>query len=220
VNAFAKTYAPYLRDKKLLFSIGVSLAFLLISLYISFYAATYATEKASAPVTDLILNRIPVFDVDGIFIYGPVGFWIFVGAICLRKPERIPFVLKSIALFTLIRSVFIILTHIGPFPDQLTIDYSSKLVKKFTLGGDLFFSGHTGLPFLMALIFRKNIYLYALFIASAIFFGAIVLMAHLHYSIDVLAAFFITFSIYHMAASIFKKDKQLFDSGLPASARS
>jgi hypothetical protein len=62
---------------------------------------------------------------------------------------------------------------------QVPID--SMLVNKFSFGGDLFFSGHTGLPFLMALLFWENLRLRVLFIASSVFFGIIVLMGHILY---------------------------------------
>ena len=35
-------------------------------------------------------------------------------------------------------------------------------------------------------------------------------MAHFHYSIDVLSAFFITYTIYHLARFFFEKDYLLF----------
>ena len=70
-------------------------------------------------------------------------------------------------------------------------------------------------------MFRFTIGARIFFTAVAIFFGIIVLMGHLHYSIDVLSAFFITYSIYHIAKFLFKEDKILFDkevtSGLNAS---
>ncbi len=87
-------------------------------------------------------------------------------------------------------------------------------MSKFAFGGDLFFSGHTGLPFLMALVFWKKPILRYFFIASAIGFGAVVLLTHLHYSIDVLSAFFITYTIFHIAEFLFRKDRKLFYSGL------
>jgi hypothetical protein len=43
-------------------------------------------------------------------------------------------------------------------------------------------------------------------------FGIVVLLGHLHYSIDVLSAFFITYSIYHICELFFKTDKKIFDS--------
>lgn len=212
MKSLISRYKLHFGDKKFILSLTLSLLLLASSLVANFYAGIYATEKASSSVTDIILNNIPTFDVDGMFMYGPLILWGFVSILCLIHPKRIPFVLKSISLFILIRSIFVTLTHIGPFPDQLAINYSSDLVKKFTFGGDLFFSAHTGLPFLMALVFWKNKYLRVIFIGTSIFFGIIVLMVKLHYSIDVLSAFFITYTIYHIAEIIFKGDKEIFES--------
>jgi membrane-associated phospholipid phosphatase len=182
-----------------------------LSLVANYYAGIYATIKASNPVTDIILDNIRVYDVDTIFIYGPIALWIFVAILCFVKPKRIPFILKSIALFVFTRSVFISLTHIAPSLTVTDINYTSKIIRDFTFGGDLFFSAHTGLPFLMALIFAKNRTLLILFTLTAIFFGVIVLMGHVHYSIDVLSAFFITYTIFHLAKYFFKKDWEAFD---------
>jgi len=204
----------YWTNKEFVFDVILALILLLASFFANFYAGIYATEKASNPVTDIILDNIPVYDVDMIFIYGPLFLWAIVTALCLREPKRIPFVIQSIALFVLVRSVFISLTHIGPFPDMISIDYASTAIKNFTFGGDLFFSAHTGLPYLMALLFWKNIRLRIFFIAMAIIFGIVVLMGHLHYSIDVLAAFFITYSIFIMAQNLFPKGWRFFHSGL------
>ena len=186
-----------------------SWAILIASLFINFYAGTYATEKASNPVTDIILSNTRVYDLDGIFIYGPFVLWSFVAYLFLKDPNKIPFTLKSIALFVLVRSVFITLTHIGPFPTELNVS-SSEIIQKFMFGGDLFFSGHTGLPFLMALVFWQKMYLRIIFIVTAILFGVVVLLAHLHYSIDVLSAFFITYTIFHLSELFFKKDRTMF----------
>lgn len=205
-------YKMHAADKKFIKSIIVAVGLFALSFVINFYAGRYAQKSASNYVTDVILDNISVFDVDWIFIYGPFVLWAFVAILCLMKPHRIPFVLKNIAAFVLIRSVFISLTHIGPFPNAIQIDYSSDLMKKITFGGDLFFSGHTGLPFLMALVFYKNKYLRILFSLTAVFFGIVVLLGHLHYSIDVLSAFFITYTIYRISKKIFKNDEILFES--------
>jgi hypothetical protein len=187
--------------------------FLIASLVINFYAGLYATERASNSVTDIILSNTRVYDVDGIFIYGSMMFWWFVAVWCSFEPHKIPFTLKSIALFVVIRSVFISMTHIGPFPTKVSIDPTS-IISLFSFGGDLFFSAHTGLPFLMALVFWNNIRLRLFFLFCAILFGVVVLLAHLHYTIDVLSAFFITYTIFHLAEYLFKKDRLLFHKGL------
>jgi hypothetical protein len=215
MKALLIRHKNYWKNSAFVESVVVATLLLACSFIVNFYAGIYATEKASNPVTDLILDHLPVFNVGYIFIYGPVVLWAYVCFLCFREPKRIPFVLQSTALFILIRSVFITLTHMGPFPSQAMIDYSSDVIHNFTFGGDLFFSAHTGLPFLMALLFwNEGVVLRKIFIATAIFFGAIVLMAHVHYSIDVLSAFFITYSIFHLAQFFFPRGWKLFNDGL------
>ena len=198
----------YLANKYFVWSSFFGLVFLGFSLYINFLAANYATEKASNSVTDIILSNIPIFNVADIFVYGLFALLFFIAVITLIKPQRIPFVVKSLATFIIVRSVFISSTHIGVYPNTFAIGVDT--FKEITSGGDLFFSGHTGLPFLMALIFWKEKNLRYLFIALSVFFGVIALLGHYHYTIDVLAAFFITYGVYHICLKFFKKDYQIF----------
>jgi len=207
-----KTYSSHFSNKNFVWSFVASFVLLIISLFVNFYAGSYATRVASSPVTDIILSNIPTFNVDDIFIYGPWIFWIFIALVTIAKPHRIPFMVKNIALFVFIRSFFITLTHIGPFPTSILVS-STKLATDFTFGGDLFFSAHTGLPFLMALVFWKQKILRYIMLATSVLFGVVVLLGHLHYTIDVFAAFFITYSIYAIACKFFKKDEQYFNEG-------
>jgi len=66
----------------------------------------------------------------------------------------------------------------------------------------------------MALVSGITSFCVYFFIAASIFFGVVVLLGHLHYSIDVLAAFFITYSIYRLAVLFFPRAKKLSDRGL------
>jgi hypothetical protein len=195
--------------KKILLSALWGFVFLALSLVANYLAGTYATTHASNPVNDLILDNIRTFDVDGIFIYGIVLFFVFVGILMFFFPRRIPFVLKGLSLFIAVRSLFVILTHLGPSLHQAPLDIHSRIVDKITFTGDLFFSGHTGLPFLMALIFWNDKKLRWLFLGISVFFGVIVLLGHLHYSIDVFSAYFITFGIYQISVRLFPKDYHL-----------
>lgn len=199
-------------NREFLSSAFLAIVLLLASFVVNWYAGTYATEKASNAVTDLVLSNTRVYDVDTVYIYGPLLFWAVIALLCLKDLHKLPFTFKSIALFVAIRAVFISLTHLGPFPSQIPID--SNLINWFAFGGDLFFSGHTGLAFLMALVFWEDLRLRMLFTLTSVLFGVVVLLGHLHYSIDVLSAFFITYTIFHIAEVIFKKDHLLFRHGL------
>jgi|SRR5680860_82389 len=210
-NILKNKYKVVFSNRQFVISLVFAVILFFVGLFVNFYAALYAMKSVGNSVEDIVLSNIPVFDVDFLVVYGPVFVWFFVLFLCLAEPKKIPLTLKSIALFVLIRSVFITLTHIGPFPFHSQIDYSLDIVKLFTTGGDLFFSAHTGLPFLMALVFGKNNFnLRVIFTLTAMFFGVIVLLAHIHYSIDVLAAFFITYTIYILAEKLFKKDLEFF----------
>lgn len=180
---------------------------LLCSMAFNYGAANYASESVSSPVTDLFLSNLPVVNVDLIVVEGAVALILFVAFILVQEPKRLPFVLKSVALFIFVRSIFISLTHLGPFPQHSLVD-SERILQAIGIGypGDLFFSGHTGLPFLFALIFWDHKKLRPIFLSVSIIFAISMLFGHLHYSIDVFAAFFITYGIFHIAQWFFAKD--------------
>jgi hypothetical protein len=50
------------------------------------------------------------------------------------------------------------------------------------------------------------------YLALTAFFGAVVLLGHYHYSIDVLAALFITHGVFQMSCWLFGRDYALFRS--------
>lgn len=204
------SYKLFFSSKQLLLSSLAAILLLVGSLFANFFAGSYANEQWVNPVTDIVLSNTRAYDVDGLFIGWILAFFLFVLIWCLKYPLQMPYILKSIALFIIIRSAFVTLTHLGPYPDSILI-INTGILGKINFWADLFFSGHTGMPFLMALIFWKKKYMRYAFIFLAIAFGCIVLLGHLHYSIDVLAAFFITYTIHHIAEILRKKDKLHFE---------
>lgn len=186
-----------------------ALGLFIISLMATHFSSRYAEIKASSPVEDIILSNTPVFNFEVVFVEMAIALCLFVVLLCFKYRKSSPFIIKSVSLFILIRAGFVSLTHIGPFPTRLTLE--SNLLDFITSGNDLFFSGHTGLPFLIALIFwNHHKYLRTLFLGASVVFGVIVLLSHLHYSIDVFAAFFITYAIYHISLKLFKRDYHHF----------
>lgn len=205
MQKFLQNQKDFWRKPESIISVAGGVFLLLASLVLNYYAGNYAALSASNSVTDIILDNIPTINTEAIFVEGIFIFIFFLAWLLIKEPKRIPFALKSIALFVIVRSIFISLTHIGPSPSHAII-LEDSYIRYFTFTGDLFFSGHTGLPFLMSLMFWNNKPLRIAFILTSLFFGTAVLFGHLHYSIDVFAAFFITDGIFRMSEYLFRKD--------------
>ncbi len=209
-----QSYKDNFKNRSFLISFLSSILILALSVIVQSFATKYATSSSSGSVADIILSNTRVYDVDGIFVWGSVILTLFTLFVCLYHIKSFPFVVKSVALLTLIRSLFMSLTHISPFPGHVTISSAfaqEEIFRGIFTGNDLFFSGHTAVPFLLALIFWDNKILRVIFLGWSALFATVVLLGHIHYSIDVLSAFFITFSIYHIACLLLKKDKAYFD---------
>ena len=79
---------------------------------------------------------------------------------------------------------------VNPF-SALTTDAPHVYLTK-----DLFFSGHTASTFLLYLCCRGQRTLGAVALAAHVLTVAVVFMAHLHYTIDVIGAWAVTFALY------------------------
>lgn len=212
-DALVHRYAEFFGLSDYWFSALASMILFASSIYANYMASAYAAVAASNSVTDLILDHVPVFDVDGYFVYGAVALIVFLFFLLVARPRRVAFTLYSLALFFFIRAAFITLTHIGPYPVHTAIEFTSSFgifLSKIFFGDDLFFSGHTGAPFLMALVYWRETWLRYAFLAWSIFLALVVLLGHIHYSIDVASAYFITFTIYHIVMWLFPKEHSLF----------
>jgi hypothetical protein len=203
-------YRTLFRNRAYVRSLCEGTVFLAASTIAIFAAVSYATVHASNHVTDFVLSRVGPFNLRFLFVYGTFTAFVITAALLAWRPNRLPFALKSMALFLLIRSVFVALTHIAPSP--IDPQKPAPFFNSIFYGSDQFFSGHTGLPFLAALAFWHIPQWRAFYLALTAFFGSIVLLGHYHYSIDVLAALFITYGIFQMSRWLFGRDYALFRS--------
>lgn len=201
-------HKEFWRQRSFIYSVILGTLFLVVAFFANQYANSYSATHASNYVTDIFLDNLPVVDVHLIFDEGAVLFILVLVGILLFEPKYIPFSIKTIAVFILVRSFFLVLTHLAPPLNEIHID-PTDLISRISSGNDLFFSSHTGLPFLMAFIFWEHKWLrYFFFVCSAIG-GVAVLLGHLHYSIDVFSALFISFGIFHICKHLFPKDFKL-----------
>ena len=190
-------------------SLLAGVLFLITALFIQFTAHRYSAQSATNFVGDLFLDNLPVVDLSYIIVNGAFLAIILGVTLVILKPRYLIFSLKVVSFFIVIRAFFVTLTHVGIYPNQITLGGGAldQLYIFLNLQDGFFFSGHTGLPFLAALIFWDERFWRDFFIAVSVLFGTAVLLAHVHYSIDVFAAPFMAYAIFKFAElELFRKD--------------
>src|SRR5207247_1430986 len=131
---------------------------LVLSLLIQVGAGRYSLSRASrfSFVGDLFLDNLPAINLNWLIVQGAIVLWVGTAIFLFFRPQYSLFGLKAVSLFIITRSFFISLTHIGIYPETIPVvqhGLSNGLYSLLTFQGNYFFSGHTGLPFLMGLIF-------------------------------------------------------------------
>jgi hypothetical protein len=193
-------------------SLANALILLALAVIFQYYASAYVNRVPSNSVGDLFLSILPVINLNLIIVEGALIAIAISILLVLAKPQYLLFTIKTVAIFIATRAVFISVTHIGIYPGQVGPDPTGFFDRTYTglgLEAGFFFSGHTGLPFLLALImWDEKVWRY-IYISLSIVFGAAVLFAHVHYSIDVLAAPYMAYGIFKMSQYFFTEDYKM-----------
>ncbi len=185
-------------------AIIISILFLALAIVFNMIAGNYVDKTASVSVPDMILDNTPVINLQFLFVYGSL----LMAAVLFLYPlffkvNEFHVVLSQSSLLIIIRSFFVMLTHLK-IPTNAIIISVPKFYELINYNNDLFFSGHVATAFLGFLIFRKQkiglFFLFATFVMATT-----VLLMHLHYSIDVFAALFITYGSYSIGKWFFEK---------------
>jgi len=199
------------RDSLIISAILIGISFIAYH-FATAYAFIYLTRPTTTYVGDLLLDNIPVVDLSFIIIEIAL-IVIVVGTIYVTvwKPRYVLFSLKAIAIFNIIRAIFISFTHMGLYPGSIEpgAGIFDGVYTYFNFQTGFFFSAHTGLPFLLALIFWNNPLIRNIFLTISFVFAVAVLLAHVHYSIDVFAAPFMAYGIFEIVKYFFPRDYEI-----------
>jgi len=175
--------------------IFLSLIFLFISIVLDIAAGIYVRNVNVVAAPDIILDNIPVIDLDFFYVYGIllITFVFFLYPLFFKIHE-LHKVIAQFSFLILVRSFFTCLTHLA-LPVTAMAYEVPRLLFFLDFRNDLFFSGHVAIPFLGFLLFKKDNIKY-FFLIGSILMGAVVLFMHVHYTIDVFSAFFITYGTF------------------------
>lgn len=181
--------------------LALSLAALGGSVLLNYAAGRFSDRQAAGAPScpDLLLRHLPVVDLRFLFVWGFAVFVAWAAAMTLwREPKRLAHVAWSYALLIALRSLFINLTPMSQPLGALNPEGDAlfdRVGRYMTFRHDLFFSSHTALPFLGFLLFRER-WVRLSFLALSFLMAATVLLTRVHYSIDVAAAYFITYALH------------------------
>jgi hypothetical protein len=168
----------------------------------------YIETRDGIILNDFIISKLPAYDVSiPTFIIIWSMFLLFLKR-TIYNPELLLLFLWGFIFLSISRFISIYLIPLNP-PEQL-IALRDPITNMFYgkkhgfITKDLFYSGHTSTQFLMCLCFtKKSDKLLALI--STILIGFFVLIQHIHYSIDVLAAPFLTYLVFLLSKKMVKR---------------
>ena len=177
--------------------IALSLAFVMTGLVFDYVCGMYVHTMKGVKVPDLILDLFNPIDLSFLFIYGYVSLiaGMFIYPIVFRV-RLLHVVAIQFSLLLIIRSLFMIFTHLETPAGAVSVNYP-WFFRGLYFENDMFFSGHTAMTFLGFYLFRRSWVRYV-FLVGSIVMAIVVLAMHVHYSIDVLAAFFMTYGSYRI----------------------
>ena len=176
--------------------IGALISFFALTLFFMPHFFAVIEMRQGVVLNDWLLQRIPARDSSiTIFIF----LWSAILLIIFRSIQQPAIFLRAMYLFiilTIVRLISISLVPLDPPPGLIHI---KDPLTSLSYGGgqvfmtkDLFFSGHTANLFLFYLCLqRKRDKQFALL--ATITVGILVLVQHVHYTIDVIVAFIFTY---------------------------
>ena len=181
----------------------LTILFLAVILYIFPKFLIYVEERQGVTLADPILELFNPIDLTWL-TFGLIYISLIVAIYSFAaKPEVLLLALQSYSILVIFRMMVMYSAPLNA-PEKLIL-LNDPFVQFFGSGEvltkDLFFSGHTATLFLLFLISDKK-YLKIIFLISSILVGIAVLLQHVHYTIDVLAAPFFAYSSYKIAAVI------------------
>lgn len=167
----------------------------------------YIESRNGIILNDFIINAFPAYDVSvPTFLIIWSMFLLFLYR-AIYNPQLLLLFLWGFIFLSLSRFITIYLVPLNPpaqiiaLRDPITNIFYGKNHSFITK--DLFYSGHTSTQFLMFLCFQKKSDK-TLALLSTIIIGTLVLVQHVHYSIDVIAAPILTYLVYLLSKLVVK----------------
>lgn len=177
-----------------------------ISMFLFTRFLNFIEARPGVVIQDPILAFFPAVDISWFTFTVMYGTVLFVIMSLFKTPMQLAFAVQTYIVMLWIR---VLAMYSIPLEAPATIlPLIDPMVSEFGVGKlmtkDLFFSGHTATIFLMYLASQKKIYK-TIFLVATIIIAIAVLIQHVHYSVDVIAAPFFAYTCYRAVFLLNKK---------------
>lgn len=204
-KVMSEIWKTYLFSKKNRLNFLLTLSVLIIVLIILPNFLHFVENRSGFDFRDPVLSLFKPVDLTW-FTFALIYAGLIIAVFHLaKKPPYFILAMKTYALTVIFRIIAMYLLPLEP--PQSMIPLNDPFVQFFGSGEvltkDLFFSGHTSTLFILFLSVQKRILKYV-FLIFTILVAVCVIMQHVHYSIDVIAAPFFAFTSFKIAQWIEK----------------
>jgi len=163
----------------------------------------YIQKREGTVLNDFVLNAVPVVNVSVPLFIAIWCMGVYMGVKAIVEPRLLLIFTWAFIFLTAFRVICIWLVALNP-PLGL-INLSDPLANSFYgknfITKDLFYSGHTSTIFLIFLCLEKKWEKF-MALAATIIVGVLVLVQHIHYTVDVAAAPLFAFLCYFIGGKI------------------
>ncbi len=164
----------------------------------------YIQQRQGAVLDDPVLHWLPAMDLS-LYCFSILYLsLIFTFFYLLRQPDKLIIALTGYFLLLALRLLAIYLVPLNPPPRLVPLDdpfIDHLFYVNMHITKDLFFSGHVSTLFILYLSVDHQ-RLRRLILTGCCFVAVMLLIQHVHYTLDVLAAPFFSWVAYRLAAAI------------------
>lgn len=202
------TWRQLLTDNKQLIQFFISVILLISALVLLTNFLNFVEQRNGVGLNDPLLSMFEPVDLTWL-TFGLIYLSLAAAVFMLRNnPVKLMFTVQLYVLMVVIRIAAMYLLPLEP-PAQIIV-LADPVVELFGTGEsltkDLFFSGHTASLFIFYLAADDKRYK-SIFLCATILVAVSVILQHVHYTIDVLAAVLFTYAAYNLLKKIRTKLK-------------
>jgi hypothetical protein len=174
------------------------MVFILVNLH-NFHYLRLWQARHGVQINDFVLNQLPPYDFSAFIFFFEYGTLLLAVLFLMPIPERFIKGLQMASIIIVARTMSIYLFALEPPRDMIPLNDPVATfflhTKEIFVSKDLFFSGHISIMALICFVtMHRYVKVWAIF--ATVLVAGMIMCQHVHYTLDVFAAPFVSFGAY------------------------